>query len=382
MGYDNPSIYFVIHYQSPGSPVAYYQQVGRAGRAIDRSYGVLLSGAEETEIQDFFIRTAFPSEGDTTAVLVALAEEGGLTRTEVEARVNVPVGRLDSLLKVLEVEGAVYRADGKWYRSAQPWEYPRERVASVEAERRREQEAMRAYARTSDCLMAFLRNELDDHTDTRCGRCSNCTGSDVMSSHVPDAASWSASSFLQRCWPTIEPRRRWPSGMKGPSLKVHGLQGGRALCAWGDTERSELVRRGKYVDRVFDDALVEAMLLMIRTWSPVPAPTAVTCIPDSHGDLVLSLAQRIAAGLDLPFKSVVRRVRSTEQQKTMQNSSHQARNVRGAFAVDGPLSGVWLLVDDLVDSRWTLTEVGARLREAGAEAVYPVALADSSRGGT
>jgi ATP-dependent DNA helicase RecQ len=161
-----------------------------------------------------------------------------------------------------------------------------------------------------------------------------------------------------------------------------GLEEGRALCAWGDTEWSELVRRGKYEDHRFDDTLVEAMVQMILSWNPQPPPARLTYIPDREGDLVSSLAERIARRLQLPVAPVVRRVRQTQPQKLMVNSSHQAGNVRGAFAIDGPLSGVWLLVDDLVDSRWTLTEVGARLREAGAEAVYPVALADSSRGGT
>ena len=162
MGYDNPHIEFVIHYQSPGSPIGYYQQVGRAGRAVSHSYGVLLSGSEDIDIQDYFIRTAFPGKDSVDAVLNALRSNDGLRLYDLDAIVNVPTMRLTAMLKILEVEGAVYRTNGKWFRSAARWDYPTERVEAVTAQRKAEQQAMLRYLESDSCLLEQLRAELDD----------------------------------------------------------------------------------------------------------------------------------------------------------------------------------------------------------------------------
>ena len=179
MGYDNPHIQFVIHFQVPGSPIAYYQQVGRAGRAVDKAYGIALSGAEDVRIQDYFIETAFPSEEVTAKILKALKSSKGLKQGELLERVNMMPSRLEGTLKILEVEEAVYREGGLWYRSAIAWSYPVERIASVTEHRRAEQQAMATYVKSEACLMAFLRLELDDEAEA-CGRCAFCTGTDPL----------------------------------------------------------------------------------------------------------------------------------------------------------------------------------------------------------
>ncbi|MCB1245696.1 MAG: ATP-dependent DNA helicase RecQ, partial [Acidimicrobiia bacterium] len=161
MGYDNPFITFVIHFQVPGSAVAYYQQVGRAGRAVDSSYGIALAGAEDVRIQDFFIETAFPDERTTTEILRVLAETGGLRRSDILSLVNIKNSRLDATLRILEVEGAVYRDGPRWHRSPQPWTYPAERYSEVTRLRRDEQEAMASYVQSDRCLMQQLRELLD-----------------------------------------------------------------------------------------------------------------------------------------------------------------------------------------------------------------------------
>lgn len=196
MGYDNPHIQFVIHYQVPGSPIAYYQQVGRAGRAAAESYGIALSGWEDRDIQDYFINTAFPSQRDTEATLKVLSRaSGGMTLSEIEGVVNLPKSRIETMLKNLEVEGAVYRKHKRWLRSARDWAYPSERIDAVLRYRRQEQEAMSEYVRTDGCLLEFLRLQLDDPWAEPCGRCANCSGLQI-SSDVDWSLSQQALDFL------------------------------------------------------------------------------------------------------------------------------------------------------------------------------------------
>jgi ATP-dependent DNA helicase RecQ len=381
MGYDNPHIEFVVHYQSPGSPIAYYQQVGRAGRAVSHAYGVLLAGAEDADIQDCFIRTAFPEQIAAEAVIEALGVGGGLRLADLDAIANVPAMRLKGMLKILEVEGAVYREDGRWYRSAQRWKYPTDRVAEVTAQRRAEQAAMLGYQQSSSCLLEQLRLELDDPSAAPCGRCGNCRGQGLRF-EIDPAAVVAATEFLNRTDVAIRPRLRWPLGYEAASLRNVGLAQGRALAVWGDPGLAQLVRDGKQQTHRFDDRLVSAVADLVERWSPDPAPDWLTWVPAFQGGgIVADFAARLGRRLGLPVRDFVTKVAENHPQKTMQNSFHQARNVQRAFAVIHEVSGHGLLVDDTVDSRWTLTVIGSLLRDAGAETVYPVALADASRGG-
>ncbi|MFH1331045.1 MAG: RecQ family ATP-dependent DNA helicase [Actinomycetota bacterium] len=380
MGYDNPHIHFVIHFQSPGSPIAYYQQVGRAGRAVDRAHGVLLAGAEDREIQDYFIRTAFPDPRDVAAVLTALAQSDGLTPAQLEGAVNLPRGRLEAMLKVLEVEGAVYRQGRRWYRSAQRWQYPHQRVEGVTRQRRREQQAMAEYVTTDRCLLHFLRAQLDDPEAGPCGRCANCADP-ALPAEEDGALVQAAIAFLRRRHLSIEPRWLWPAGLPGPSLREFGVREGRALVRWGDPGLAELVRVGKHREARFGDELVVALAAMIRDRRPDPEPAWLTFVPaHGGGGPVADLAARLAARLGVPCVAAVTKLRPTRPQKSMQNSHQQVANLQGAFSVDEVRPEPVLLIDDMVDSRWTFTVVGSLLREAGAGPVYPVALADTSRG--
>lgn len=383
MGYDNPNIEFVIHYQTPGSAIAYYQQVGRAGRAVESSYGIAMSGWEDRDIQDWFIDTAFPSEEDCRLVLDRLRNsQEGLRLTEIEAVVNLRRSRIESMLKILEVEGAVYKEGPTWRRSAQRWEYSRERIDAVTQARREEQRAMQEYVSTDACLMEFLRIQLDDPGARRCGRCANCVGA-LFSGAVDDQLVELALSHIRKSSLTIEPRRRLPCDISlDLDLREQRLEPGRALTRWGDPGLARLVETGKYQEGRFDDDLVEAAADLISEWGPLPAPTWITWIPSSSGrGIVDDFAGRLARALGFPAIESVARIRESPPQKTMQNSCQQARNVAGAFEVVDHRTGPVLLVDDVVDSRWTLTIVGAQLRAAGSGAVYPLALADTSGGG-
>ena len=379
MGFDKPDLAFVIHYQSPGSPVAYYQQVGRAGRALRESLGVLLRGTEDTDIQDYFIGSAFPPADQAERVVSVLERRAvPMSERELLADVNIPNKSLQALLKVLEVEGAVERDGRRWLRTLAPWTFDHERVSSVTALRRTEQQQMLDYIGTDQCRMRLLRGYLDDHDPEPCGICDNCTGVSLDRSFDP-ATVQQAIDFLRKSERRIEPRKQFPDSKR--IAAEHRLEEGRALTRWGDGGWGRLVRTGKQQDGRFDDRLVAAARDLIRDrWQPDLGPEWVTFVPSlRRPELVPDFASRLAQSLGLACADVVVKVRHTEPQKTMQNSQQQYRNIWDAFEIRGEVpSGPVLLVDDMVDSRWTLTVVGSVLRQAGSGPVLPLALADTA----
>lgn len=391
MGFDKPDLGFVVHFQRPGSVVHYYQQVGRAGRAVDNAFGILLSGQEDDDIIDYFIKTAFPPQAHIDVVLEALEKHDGLTVAGLEGALNLSRGKIEKALKMLSFESpAPVRKEGtKWYRTPTRFSVDEKRIAQLCDLRRAEQKQMQEYMQTSECLMRFLSRALDDPHAADCGRCASCHGGEVVPRSFDMDLANEASMFMRRSHYEIKPRKKWPAvglpryGFKGTIKPELVNETGRALSVYGDAGWGEMVKKGKYESHQYGDDLVKGCAQMIAEWSPRPRPAWVTCVPSNrHPELVPEFARRLGSQLGIPFRPAVRKVEDHQPQKLMENSAQQVRNLDGVFAIDAAqlLRTSVLLVDDIVDSGWTLTVVGALLREAGCTNVFPVVLADASQG--
>ncbi len=372
MGYDKPDLGFVVHYQAPGSVIAYYQQVGRAGRGVDRAEVVLLRGIEDRRIQDFFIDQAFPRREIVEAVLKHLELNHGASVPELTTVVNLGKSRIEAMLKVLDVEGAVSRQGTKWLReSGSPWTYDGERYALITALRRREQETMARFGADGRCLMRALQEELDDPAPADCGRCAVCAG--PRFGGPPDAALVRAALGHLRSQPLVLEVKKMVPTDSGGTKKIPDdarVDEGRALARLGDGGWGADIQAGR-IAGAYPDALVDAAAEAIRTWGvPVDWLAAVP----SPG--VADVAARLASRLGIPFLDVIREVENRPSQREMSNSARQVANVRGRFAVIGDVpTGRALLVDDIRFSGWTLAMVGGQLRRRGAASVAPFALA-------
>lgn len=389
MGYDKPDLGFVVHYQAPGSIIAYYQQVGRAGRAIAYAVGILLAGREDAEIHDFFRDSAFPDETQVNAILHALEQSDGLTVIELEAVVNLRRSKqIEHVLKFLSVENPapVLKDGSRWLRTPVPYRLDRERIQRLTDQRTQEWREVQAYIDSQDCLMRFLSIALDDENPQSCGRCARCLGQSVVGENFSPILAIEAARYLRHSELPLECKKQVAKG----AFTVYPFQGnlkadkqaetGRVLARWGDAGWGRWVAEDKRAG-YFRDELVEAMAEMIgQRWRPQPAPTWVTCVPSrNHPVLVPDFARRLAARLRLPFVPAVSKRRDNQPQKFQQNRYHQCRNLDGAFAVAASIpSGPVLLVDDMVDSTWTLTVVAALLRQAGSGPVWPTALATTA----
>jgi ATP-dependent DNA helicase RecQ len=391
MGYDNAQLSYVLHLGSPSSPISYYQQVGRAGRGTVDAHVVLIPTPTEVDIWAYFDSTAMPAHASVDEVLTTLANDGPITVPDLEALVNLRRGRLEALLKVLDVEGAVDRDGARWFRTEQPWEYDDERYRLLAESRRAEQDAMRAYQRTTGCRLWFLREQLDDPFAEDCGRCDNCTGTSFDDAPAGDAGAGadattaSATAFLRSAIVVLEPRKQWPRGLdnrRGNIAATRRAEVGRALAFGNDPGwAEELATLFAGPDGPPTNELVRGVAAVLKAWDWPERPTWVTWIPSRTRPALLSgLADALAHLGKLELVEAVQRVQaSAAPQAKMENSVTQAANVLDAFqfgATDGsPVpAGPGMVLDDSLRSGWTMTVVADGLREAGAEAILPFVL--------
>ncbi|MDD2723428.1 MAG: helicase-related protein [Methylovulum sp.] len=388
MGYDKPDLGFVIHYQAPGSIVAYYQQVGRAGRGIENAVGILMSGKEDHDIHEFFRHSAFPSEEQVNEILDILEQADGLSISGIEERTNLRQGQIEKVLKLLSVESPapIIKLGSQWRRTSVTFVMDQQRITHLTQQREQEWDEIQQYLTHKSCLMSYLRQALDDTNVSDCGKCVSCLGQPVLEIVIDHMRTHNAASFLKHAEIPIEPRKQISQSKAFTIYKFPyrlgnlATQEGRVLSRWRDAGWGNLVADDKSNNH-FRNELVDAVAEMIRQrWKPDPYPTWICCVPSmNHTRLVPDFAQRLATKLGIPFLNAVTKAKANQPQKTQQNSFHQCHNLDGVFAIHQPVpNGAVLLVDDIVDSGWTLTVIGALLQQAGSGMVFPVALASTS----
>lgn len=392
MGFDKPDLGFVLHLGAPSSPVAYYQQVGRAGRATERADVLLLPGPEDEAIWHYFATASMPTQARAEAVLRELGDEP-VSTPALEALVDIRRTPLELLLKVLDVDGAVRRVRGGWVATGESWTYDAERYERIAAERVAEQRHMLEYERgvgEAECRMAFLQRALDDPTATPCGRCDVCAGV-WYPTEVPAESADRAGTALDRVGVPVEPRRQWPPGADRRGVDAKGniaaderALEGRALArltdlGWGGALRT-LFAPG-HPDGAASPAMLDACVRVLADWGWDERPVGVVTMPSrGHPLLVESVAERISTVGRLPRLGALELI--GEPGDPGGNSAYRLGSVWSAFAVPPELAdalaaadGPVLLVDDLADSRWTLTVAARALRRAGARDVLPFVLA-------
>jgi ATP-dependent DNA helicase RecQ len=390
MGYDKPDLTFVVHLGSPSSPIAYYQQVGRAGRATERAEVYLLPTQADSAVWSYLASVSMPDEAIVRRLLEQLDDRPRSTAA-LEPLVDLRRTRLEMVLKVLDVDGSVRRVSGGWISTGEPWSYDTERYAGLKIARDREGAAMREYLHTSSCLLRFLREQLDDPEAVDCGRCSRCLGHPLRELSLATVAE--SAEALARTGISLPVKKTWPTGMAATGNKLTGriAEGsaageGRALARLSDLGWGARLATALADDAEPSAALLDGVIRTLRDWPWEARPEVVVAMPSQqHPILVSSLAAQVSAKGRLIEGGSLRRSAARRPQQELHNSAHKLANVVGALEVPADVADairgrVVLLVDDLWDSGWTATWASKLMVEAGAAQVLPFALAAGGGG--
>jgi ATP-dependent DNA helicase RecQ len=377
MGYDKPDLGFCVHVGSPSTPVAYYQQVGRAGRAVAHAEGVLLPSDADERIWDYFATASIPDEATAAKVLGSL---GGDERSliEIEADTGVRRGRLEALLKILAVEGVVDKDGTAWRATGLPYVHDTAKWAALAEVRQQEAGIMRQYAHGQGCLMAYLQTALDDPSPKPCGRCSVCTGHLPFPGLAPSPEKLiAARDFLRGMDVDIEPRKRWPSGV-GRKGTIRSFDVGRAVAFADDpgwVAELQALRTAAPGD-VPAEILAGAVALLGRwakTWPGRPVCVVPMPVPDMASNR--RLAEHIAQKGRLPLHDVFSWSGGSAPDDAASTPvvAHLESAIGLAPDAAMPVGPVLLVATD-VRTRWTATVAAALLREQGASQVLLLAL--------
>ena len=388
MGFDKPDIGFVVHFQRPGNIVAYYQQIGRAGRQIENAYAILLYGDQDDEINEYFIDSAFPTEEMMRDIIDVVSSHPGLKRYGMQRYTDMKYTHIEKSLKYLEVNGDIYIDNSKYYKTPRLWKPDLERSQTVTKIRKKELENIIAFSKSTQCYMEFIAEELDDRNAYACGKCSNCWGRPLYECTITPEEILAAQKFIKSDFNVIEPRKQWPDAECSEERKLrieseYRLEQGLVLSNYGDAGWGRDVSIDKYKNGFFRDELVTASYNLLKDFVQENDIKVLTYVPSlRRPTLVKNFAERLANKLGLEFFVALEKTEDAVCQKSMNNSFRQWRNANDSFGVVDVRECNILLVDDMVDSRWTFTCCGYKLLKAGSGKVYPFALANSAGKGS
>ena len=379
MGYDKPDIGFVIHFQRPANIVSYYQQIGRAGRGIELAYALLLCGEEDEHINQYFINSAFPTEKDMNIVVDFITDNPGKSISEIKGALNIRANRVEKTLKYLTVGDDIYteyvnRKKG-YYKSAKKWEPDLERSEGITAIRYKEMQDMDEFTKQKGCYMKYIAEKLDDVNAKVCGKCSNCRGL-LFDERVGAETVQRAQQFIKSKFGVIEPRKQFPDKTKIES--EFQFKSGIVLSNYADAGYGMAVQKGKYVDGYFSDELVDASVKILSEFIKNNNIEWITPVTSKrHPQLVPDFAKRLADRLGIGYFEGIKKF-NAEEQKKFENSDGQYQNANDSFEIIQVKKENILLVDDMVDSRWTFTVCAMKMREMGSGDIYPFALANTA----
>ncbi len=333
MGYDKGDIGFVIHFQMPSNIVSYYQQIGRAGRNIEKAYAILMCGKEDDDIHEYFMNEAFPTREECYGVISLLERYGGMTKSEINCKINISGSRLTKALDFLEHEEAIYRDNYKYYLSLKKYIYNEEHYNEITAQRKKEYEQLQALTEIKTCYSKYIVSCLDDLSAHDCGNCANCLHSDLISTNLDLADKERALRYLNSITLPITPRKRWPNDSFTGHVNIDVPNAeGICLSKYNDVGYGALVREGKYNKHNFDDRLIERSVQALKGIIEANGIKHVCCVPSLRSDIVKDFTMKLATALGIEFIDCLIKS-NAEPQKAMQNSAFQCRNAWGSFSV-------------------------------------------------